>query len=297
MGRSFIISCESTVDVPYSQMEERGIPVIFYHYVIDGVDYVDDMGRDPEARPLFYKLLGEGKLPSTSLINQTTYKEFFENLLEKGDVLHISFTSGQSASCTNAFAAADEIHEEQPDKKLLVIDSLCSSSGYGLIVNMAADLADQGKSIDEVYSWILENRNKVHHQFFSSDMTQFKRTGRVSGPTATIATILNICPTMRLDDKGRIIAYGKVRGKKKAVQATVDEMLRHAQGGKNYDQPMYIACSNCPEDANMLKKACEEAFPNVKGRIQMYDIGTIIASHAGYGTVAAFFMGDERAPE
>ena len=297
MGRKFILSCESTVDLPYSHLEERNIPVIFYHYVINDVDYVDDMGRDSEALPGFYRLLEEGHLPSTSLINTETYKEFFRGLLKDGDLLHIAFTSGQSASVANALTAAEELKEEFPDRKIMVIDSLCSSSGYGLIVDNAADLSDEGKDMQEVYDYVMANRNKVHHQFFSSDMTQFRRTGRVSGPTAAIATILNICPIMRLDDRGRIIAYDKVRGKKKAVQMTVEETLKHAQGAGSYDQRMYICNSNCLDDALMLKNALEEAFPAQKGKIEIHDIGTIIGSHAGKGTVAVFFMGDERAPE
>lgn len=297
MERKFILSSESTVDLPYTHMEERNIPIIFYNYTIDGVEYVDDMGRDPEALPGFYRKLEHGALPSTSLINEQMYTDFLEELLQKGDVLHIAFTSGQSASVGNALAAAEALQEKYPDRTIKVVDSLCSSSGFGLFVDYLADMADEGKTLDEVYEWALANRNKVHHQFFTSDMTQFKRTGRVSGPTATIATILNICPIMRLDDTGHIISYSKVRGKQKAVAETVSEMLKHAQGGAEYDGKCYICNSNCIEDANMLKDAVEEAFPKLKGNIQLCDIGTIIGSHAGHGTVAVFFMGDERLPE
>lgn len=142
--------------------------------------------------------------------------DFFERLLQKGgDVLHIAFTSGQSCSVNNAYLAAAELKDKYPGQKLIVIDSLCSSSGYGLLVDYAADMRDAGEDIDTVAQWVLDNRNKVHHQFFSSDMTQFRRTGRVSGTAATVATVLNICPIMRLDDKGAIKAYSKVRGKKK----------------------------------------------------------------------------------
>lgn len=297
MDRKFILSCESTVDLPYSHLEERHIPVLFYHYVIDDVDYTDDMGRDPEVRPAFYRMLSEGKLPSTSLINTETYKEYLRTLLADGDVLHLAFTSGQSSSVGNALIAAEELKEEFPDRQLCVIDTLCSSSGYGMIVDYAADLADEGKELSEVAEWVNANRNKVHHQFFSSDMTQFRRTGRVSGPTATIATILNICPIMRLDDKGRIIAYDKVRGKKKAVSRTVEEFLKHAQNGADYDQKCYVCNSNCKEDALALISALEDAAPALKGKIELKDIGPIIGSHSGSGTVAVFFMGDERAPE
>jgi len=297
MERQFILSSESTVDLPYSHMAERNIPIIFYNYTVKDVEYVDDMGRDPQARPNFYRMINEGAVPNTSLINQQQYTDFFEELLQKGDVLHIAFTSGQSSSVTNALAVAEELQAKYPDRKIKVVDSLCSSSGMGLFVDYIADLADEGKSMEEVYDWAIANRNKVHHQFFTSNMTQFRRTGRVSGPTAAIATILNICPIMRLDDGGRIISYSKVRGKKKAVAETVSEMIKHAQNGTAYDGKCYICNSNCIEDARMLEAAVEKAFPALKGKIVMCDIGTIIASHSGPGTVAVFFMGDERLPQ
>ena len=295
MDRKFTLSCCSTVDLPYSYMESRDIPVLFYTYVVDGREYNDDMGRDPEALPRFYGFLKEGKLPQTSQINVAAYTEFFEKLLDKGgDVLHIAFTSGQSGSVHNAFLAAEELKDRYPGQRLVVIDSLCSSSGYGLLVDYAADMRDEGKTLDEVAQWVLDNRNKVHHQFFSSDMTQFRRTGRVSGAAAAVATVLNICPIMRLDDKGAIKAYSKVRGKKKAVETTVDTMEQCARNGRDYDGKCFVCHSQCPEDARLVIEAVEERFPKLKGKIRLCDIGTIIGSHAGQGTVAVFFMGNER---
>lgn len=295
MDRKFTLSCCSTVDLPYSYMESRDIPVLFYTYVVDGREYDDDMGRDPEALPRFYGFLKEGKLPQTSQINVAAYTEFFEKLLDKGgDVLHIAFTSGQSGSVHNAFLAAEELKDRYPGQRLVVIDSLCSSSGYGLLVDYAADMRDEGKTLDEVAQWVLDNRNKVHHQFFSSDMTQFHRTGRVSGAAAAVATVLNICPIMRLDDKGAIKAYSKVRGKKKAVETTVDTMEQCARNGRDYDGKCFVCHSQCPEDARLVIEAVEERFPKLKGKIRLCDIGTIIGSHAGQGTVAVFFMGNER---
>lgn len=294
MERQFTLSCCSTVDLPYSYMESRDIPVLFYTYVVDGVEYDDDMGRDPEALPRFYRFIREGKLPQTSQINVAAYMEFFERLLQKGDLLHIAFTSGQSGSVHNAFLAAEELRQKYPDRKLIVIDSLCSSSGYGMLVDSAADLRDQGKSLEEVEQWVLAHRNRVHHQFFSSDMTQFRRTGRVSGAAATVATVLNICPIMRLDDTGSIKAYSKVRGKKKAVEVTVETMAQCAEGGADYDGKCFVCHSQCPQDAQLLIDAIEQRFPRLKGRIRLCDIGTIIGSHAGPGTVAVFFYGNER---
>ena len=297
MQEKYILSCESTVDLPYSYLESRNIPVLFYKYIIEDTEYIDDMGRDSKALPHFYELLAQGHLPQTSQINVGDYEEYLEALLQKGDVLHIAFTSGQSGSVHNAFLAADILREKYPDRRLIVIDSLCSSSGFGLLVDYAADMRDAGCSMDEVATWVTENRNSVHHQFFSSNMTQFRRTGRVSGTAAAIATILSVCPIMRLDDAGRIIAYDKVRGKKNAVQRTVDTMAAHARGGEGYDGKCFVCHSQCPEDAAMLIEALETRFPKLKGQIRLCDIGTIIGSHSGPGTVAVFFLGDERQPD
>ena len=109
MNSQFTLSCCSTVDLPYAHLVQRQIPVLFYTYVVDGQEYVDDMGRDPEALPRFYRFLQEGKLPQTSQINVATYMEFFEQQLQKGDLLHIAFTSGQSGSVNNAYIAAETL--------------------------------------------------------------------------------------------------------------------------------------------------------------------------------------------
>ena len=294
MDRKFILSCCSTVDLPYDYMERRQIPVLSYTYMVDGVEYVDDMGRDPASRPRFYQMLAQGKLPQTSQINTARYTAFFEELLRQGDVLHLAFTSGQSASVNNAYAAAEVLRERYPDRRLVVIDTLCSSSGYGLLVDAVADLRDSGITLEDAETWTLENRNKVHHQFFSSNMTQFHRTGRVSGAAAAVATILGICPLMRLDAAGAIKAYDKVRGKKRAVAATADAVAAHAQGGADYDGRMWICHSECPEEARMMIDALEARFPKQRGRIRLCDIGPVIGSHSGTGTVAVFFFGDER---
>lgn len=297
MQAKFVLSCESTVDLPFSYVSERNIPVIFYSYTIDGKEYVDDMLRNPEALPQFYQFLEEDKLPSTSQINEFNYLNFFEQQLQHGDLLHIAFGSGMTQSVRNAELAADELREKYPERKIIVIDSLCSSSGYGMLVDYAADMRDKGCTMEEIERWVIDNRQNIHHQFFSTELKHYRRSGRMSGATAMVATVLGICPIMRLDDKGRIIAYGKVRGKNNAIKATVDAMEAHAQGGRNYTGKCFICHSQCIQDAEKTKVAILERFPHIQGDVRIVDIGTIIASHCGPGTVAIFFLGDERAPE
>lgn len=297
MQAKFVLSCESTVDLPFSYVSERNIPVIFYSYTIDGKEYVDDMLRNPEALPQFYQFLEEDKLPSTSQINEFNYLNFFEQQLQHGDLLHIAFGSGMTQSVRNAELAADELREKYPERKIIVIDSLCSSSGYGMLVDYAADMRDKGCTMEEIERWVIDNRQNIHHQFFSTELKHYRRSGRMSGATAMVATVLGICPIMRLDDKGRIIAYGKVRGKNNAIKATVDAMEAHAQGGRNYTGKCFICHSQCIQDAEKTKAAILERFPHIQGDVRIVDIGTIIASHCGPGTVAIFFLGDERTPE
>lgn len=297
MESKFILSCESTVDLPYSYMLSRQIPVLFYSYTVDGVEYEDDMLRDPEALPRFYGFLESGRIPLTSQLNEFAYEKFFEEQLQKGDLLHVVFGSGMTSSIQNAEIAADIVREKYPERRLVIIDSLCSSSGYGLLVDDAADMRDRGCTIEETGDWLIANRQKIHHQFYSTDLQYYRRSGRMSGTAATIGAILNICPIMRLDDGGRIIAYDKVRGKKNAIKRTLDTMEAHAQGGSGYSGKCFICHSNCLKDAEETKRAVQERFPNISDEIRVCDIGTIIASHCGPGTVAVFFHGDERKPD
>ena len=294
--RQFILSCESTVDLPYAYVTGRDIPILFYSYMIGEETFVDDMGRDPDSIPAFYRRLDAGALPTTAQLNAAQYEEFLGPLLQKGDVLHIVFGTGMTSSYQGAVLAAETLREKYPERKLIIIDSLCSSSGYGMLVDDAADMRDRGASIEDAAALVDRERPCIHHQFFSTDLKFFRRSGRVSGPAAAIATVLNICPIMRLDDRGRIIAYDKVRGKKAAIARTVDAVEQHAVGGKAYSGKCFVCHSNCLPEAEATAEALRERFPKMQP-IRICDIGCIIAAHAGPGTVAAFFLGDPRAPE
>ncbi|MBO4468027.1 MAG: DegV family protein [Clostridia bacterium] len=295
MNTDFIISCESTTDIEYSYFERREIPVLFYKYTLDGKEYEDNMGRDADSLKFFYEKISQNILPTTSQINEFSYLEFFEGLLHKNKpVLHIAFGSGMTPSVTNAVNAAKKVNEKVGEERIIVIDSRCSCGGYGLLVVMAYEMLKNGKSLEETKNQILDLSLKVQHQFFSTDMKYFRRSGRVSGATATVASILGICPIMHLNYDGKIIAYDKVRGKKKALKRTLEEMIAHAENGTDYSGLCYINHSNCYGDALTLKKDIEAVFKNLKGKVVIRDIGNIVASHCGPGTIALFYVGDVR---
>ena len=288
----FTLSCESTVDLNVTHLVKRNLPAIAYTYTVDGVEYQDDM-RAGNGLAIFYNQLTSGKHPTTSLINVERYTEFFRSLLEKGDLLHVAFSSGLSQSASNAIAAAEQLKTEFPNRKIYVVDSLCACVGYGLFVDCIADLRDKGASIEKAYAWAQENKLKVQHQFFSTTLTYFRRSGRISGPAAVIGNILKLCPIMHLNEQGKIVAYAKVMSETKAISKTLEEIAKKIDNGADYDGKLWIGHSDYISSATKIVAEFKKAYP--KADVRVFDIGPVVASHCGPGTLATFFMGVSRA--
>ena len=164
----------------------------------------------------------------------------------------------------------------------------------GLLVDKMADLRDEGMSIDDLAKWTEENKLKLHHWFFSTDLTFFVKGGRISKAAGWFGGMLSICPLLNVNDKGQLVPRSKIRGKRQVIRAIVDQMIEHAAGGTKYDGKCYISHSACYEDARAVADLVEAQFPHLNGKVEIYDIGTTIGSHTGPGTVALFFWGDER---
>lgn len=287
----FTLTCESTTDLPISYLAQRSISALPYTYFIDGKEYVDDMGEF-DGRANFYKLLKQGNRPATSQINIERYKNFFRQHLNRGDLLHIAFDSALSNSVYNAYYAAQDLQKEFPNRRIVVLDSTCGCLGYGLLIDTLADMRDSGASFTQIYNWAKENRTKIHHQFFSTTLKYYRRSGRVSGPAATIGNILHVCPLLRLNKEGKIIAYAKTMGVTKAVVKTLEEIANHVQDGANYNGKMFVAHSDCIDTASKVIEQLKAAYPQAD--VKLFEIGPVIGSHCGAGTVAVYFMGDER---
>lgn len=287
----FTLSCESTVDITKRYLDERNIPVLPYTYSVDGEEFVDDMGENDGLTKL-YAMLAQDKKPSTSQLSLEKYKQFFAELLQKGDVLHIAFGSGMSQSVERAFTAAKQVGALFPKRKIWVVDSTCSCVGYGLFVDTLADMRDAGKSPEEIYKWATENCRRVHHQFYTTTLQYFRRSGRVSGPAYFIGNLFKLCPIMRLNNDGKIIAYTKVMSVAKAISKTLDEVAAHIENGDNYNGKLWISHSNCLTSAKQIEAELTRRYPHAD--IRLFDIGPIIAVHCGPGTVAVYFWGDER---
>lgn len=290
----YVLSCSSTADLTKKRMEELNIEYVRFHFYLDEKEYADDMGESITPEELYDKMLA-GAVTKTSQVPLDEYMHFFEKYLEQGkDVLHIEFSSGLSGSYNSARLAAEELAEKYPERKVYVVDSLAASSGYGMIVDALAAMRDAGKDIDEIKQWIEDNKLRMNHWFFSTDLTFYIRGGRISKTAGMIGSILNICPFLNVDNAGKLIPREKIRGKKKVIHRIVEMMEQHAENGLEYDGKCYISHSLCEDDAKMVAKMIEEKFPQLNGKVEIYPVGATIGSHTGPGTVALFFWGDER---
>ena len=290
----YVLSCCSTADMPLEYFQKKNIPFVPFHFSIDGKEYPDELGQSMSFDE-FYKRIAAGALPTTSQINVAQFIEFFEPYLVAGkDILHISLSSGLSGTYNSAVMAREGLLQKYPDRKLLVVDSLGASSGYGLLVDMAADLRDDGGTLEDVHAWVEENKLKVHHWFFSTDLSHYKRGGRISATSAAVGSLLNICPLMNVNNEGKLIPREKIRGKKRVISEIVQKMETYAQNGTAYSGKCFISNSACYEDARMVADLIEEKFPQLNGKVMINSVGTVIGSHTGPGTVALFFWGDKR---
>lgn len=289
----YILSCCSTADLTKEHFFSRDIHYICFSYELDGVRYPDDLGESMSFEA-FYKAMEDGASTKTSQVNVAEFEEYFEGFLKEGkDILHLCLSSGISGVHNSACVARDIVAERYPDRKIYIVDSLAAASGYGLMMDDLADMRDAGKSIDELHTWIEENKLKMNHWVATTELKYLVRGGRLSKTAGAVGGILNICPIIEVDVNGKLQARQKVRGKKKAVEELVKMMEQHAEDGTNYSGKCYISNSACMEDAMALKSLIESKFPNLKA-VEIDTIGTVIGSHTGPGTFVVFFWGDAR---
>lgn len=290
----YILSCCSTADLSEKHFKDRDINYICFHYELDGVSYPDDLGKTMSFEK-FYQAMTDGAETKTSQINVDEFESYFEPFLKEGkDIVHLCLSSGITGVMNSALVAKDIMEEKYPDRKIYIIDSLAASSGYGLLMDKLADLRDEGYSAEELAQWAEENKLRVHHWFFTTDLTFFIKGGRVSRTAGFVGGLLNICPLLNVSVDGKLIPRFKIRGKKKVIKETELKMEEFADDGFDYADKVYMSNSACIDDAKAVAALIEEKFPKIKGKVEINDIGTTIGSHTGPGTVALFFWGKKR---
>lgn len=290
----YVLTCCSAADLSAGYFRNRDIGFICMRYQLDGVEKKDDLWSSVSPAD-FYQAMLDGADTHTTQVNYIEYIAFWKPYLESGkDIIHVTLSSGLSGTFNSARIAAEEVLKDYPGRKIAVIDSLCASTGYGLLMDTLADLRDEGIPMDGLVARAEGMRMNLHHWFFSSDLTFYIRGGRVSKAAGFIGKLLNICLLLNVDRAGRLIPRDKIRSKRKAIKEVVSIMSEHARDGLNYSGKVFINHSDCEEDARALANLIESTFPRLNGKVQIFPVGIIVGSHTGPGTVSCFFFGDER---
>lgn len=285
----YIITTDSTVDIPKKIMDELNIPCAYMSYIVEDKEYRDDM-TDKSAL-FMYGLMREGKVPTTAQVNMEDFIELWTPYLEKGtDIVHVGFSSGLSGSTNCAMLAARDLKESFPDRKIFVVDSLCASGGEGYLLMLAVENKKTGAGALECFNYLEQIKLRIHHWFTVDDLVYLKRGGRVTPTAAFLANLLSIKPVLNVDSEGKLIPQEKVKGRRAAIKRMFERMCDFADGDDN--KFVNITHADCEEDALYLKGLIEERFKKPAINISM--IGAIIGAHAGPGTLALFFLGTKR---
>ena len=286
--RDYVITVNSTVDLPKEWLEERKVPVIPLKYTIDNEMYTDMEGLSSKE---FFGKLRDGKMATTSQINPEEARAQLEPFLKEGkDVLHLGFSSGLSGTYNSMRIAGEELKEEYPEAKIIIIDTLCACLGEGLLLYKALQQKASGKTIEETAKWVEENKLHICHNVTVDDLFHLHRGGRISKASAVLGSVVQIKPIIHMDENGKLQVVGKERGRKKSLNKIVDMAVEQIKGWDN-DIAM-ITHGDCQEDAEYVAKLVRERL-GIEN-ILINNIGTVIGSHTGPGVVAVFVMGNKR---
>lgn len=284
----FAITTDNNSDLPMTYLKEHDVGLMSLSYTVDGQTYD---AHHPMPDVDFYARMRAGAMPTTAQVNPEEARRVLEQALETHDsVLHIAFSSGLSGSYQSARIAAMELQEQHPDKQIVVVDSLAASLGQGLLVHIAVQMRDAGQSFQQTVDWCMENRLHVVHLFTVDDLFHLYRGGRVSKATAIVGSMLNMKPVLHVDDEGKLVAVGKMRGRKRALDDLVKRMGEQIGGYEN--KTFFISHGDCLADAEYVRDQVQEKFGISDCLINF--VGPSIGAHSGPGTIALFFLGKQR---
>ena len=287
----FVILTDSSADLDEGMVRRLGVEVLPLSFMIGGETYRNYPDNREMDLHQFYERLRQGEVATTAAVNVAEYVEALEPMLQAGkDVLVLAFSSGLSTTYNSSAIAVEELKEKYPERKLYTVDTLCASLGQGLLVYLAAQQRDQGKSIEEVRDWAELHKYNLCHQFTVDDLHFLKRGGRISATTAVVGSMLQIKPVLHVDDEGHLINIAKARGRRASLKALVDKMEQTAIDAG--DQFVFISHGDCLEDAQLVAQMVKERM-GVR-EVYLNHIGPVIGAHAGPGTVALFYVGRER---
>lgn len=287
---SIILLTDSCCDLPLEYIEKNNISYLSLTFQFKGEEFIDDFGKTVDYKS-FYNGVREGEMPITSQVNVLKfYEEFKKNVSEGNSVIYIGFSSVLSGCVNSASIAKKQIEEEFKTADITVIDSKSASLGQGLIVYYVKEMIKKGCTKEEIIHWVEENKLKLNHWFTVEDLNHLKRGGRISSAAAVVGTLLNIKPVLFINNEGKLVAFEKVKGRKKALKTLVEKLSEKIVEPEK--QVIAISHGDCIEEAEYVKELIAERYKPKAFIIN--NVGPVIGSHSGPGTVALFFLGEGR---
>jgi DegV family protein with EDD domain len=288
---SYKIITDSCANLTDKQIADYGVEILSLKYYVNDVGYDSYIKGQSIDYSDAYRILREKGKITTSLANREDCDKAILPVLEAGyDALILAFSSGLSGTCQNIINSAEDYREMFPDRKIIVVDTLSASMGEGLLVHYAVELQKQGKSMEEVAQWVEDNKLKLCHTFTLDDLFFLKRGGRLSGTSAVVGSLMNIKPLMHVANDGKLYVTGKARGRKAAMNHLIESV-----GEKGVDlenQVIFLVHGDCEDEARVIGEEVKKRY-NVKDVIYNC-LDPVIVSHSGPGTLAIFFLGNER---
>lgn len=286
---NYQIITDSACDLPQQMLQELNVVTVPLIVNFRG-EARNDSVADAQVKELYDAMRG-GETATTSAVNPDGWAKVIKPTLASGkDALVLAFSSGLSTTYQSAVIAANELSESYPDRKIVVVDTCAAALGQGLLVWHTCKKRDEGLSLDELAAWVEDAKNHTAHWFTVDDLVYLKRGGRVSAATAVLGTVLNIKPVLHVDNEGHLISMVKARGRKAAINTLASKMGELAGGWDN--RTVFICHADAMEDAQKLAAIVKEKY-GVKDAF-IGNLGAVIGSHAGPGTLALFFMGNEK---
>lgn len=289
--KSFVIATDACSDLTDDIVKNESISVMPMIFGKDGIEYLHHQDQREMRVTDFYDEMRKKSVYHTTLVNPKEFYQFFTELLQQGkDILYIAFSSALSGTYQSATIAIDMLKEEYPNQKIIAVDTLSASFGEGYLVYQATLLRKEGKTIEQVASWIDDNKLKLNHIFTVEDLGTLKRGGRLSSTAAIIGSLLRIKPILHVNNEGKLVALQKAIGRKKSLIDMIEVIKNHIIEPET--QTIFIAHGDALEDAQFVGN---KLITDLKVKDVVYNfIGPVIGSHSGPGTIAVFFMGEKR---
>lgn len=276
------IFTDSGCDLPKSYYEENDVVLLPLRVQLNNKEYEDVISIDSKE---IYDAIRQGAQPKTSQVSPELFLKHFEELAKNDEEgIYIAFSSELSGTYITAQMIRNQVLEQYPSLKLVIIDSKCASLGHGLVVEEAVRLRNIGVSLEDMASKINTLAPQVEHLFTVEDLDYLAKGGRVSKASAFLGGLLSIKPILNVED-GKLVPIEKSRGRKKALNRMLD--LMQERGGSFTNKIVGISHSDDVAFANEAKASIQERFSPQAVQITM--IGSAIGSHVGPGTIAIFF--------